>query len=1781
MEELDRLPSNSTCGTRINGNGLHASGGECSSSVGNHPNEGRSRLGGGQAAGGQPEPGQTQASTGGPGDERRSTALSNVNAIEHPGIHTRNAVAYHLNEETTTDEGASPPTQSANTEQSAGTPQSEGSVPTQDGGSELEERPQAPTSTQSQRQADSVNAPRQQIPNGRKSRRGNLGIGTLNIKGGGSLSSRGKWLHLWQIMREQGIDVLTVQEAHLDNARKDTVQQTCDEYVHIMHSWNGVDPNSDGIAFVLNKRTTRWKEAKMTELIPGRAAYLHMPWHGENETKILGVYAPNSPNENANFWSTLETEWHNGLYTKPDIILGDTNFVEDSLDRMPGRNPPPAPAEALGKLKTHFGLVDGWRQTNPSTRKFTFRTERGDSQSRLDRIYIKEDLMRYTHQWEIARTGLSTDHKLVSVRLLNPTAPYLGKGRYSISNALLQHKKLFNQILELGEKFQSRMTELQNIPRDHENNPQREHKKFKEQVVNAVRTYAKTAMPKIRKNIENLEKNMQDLLNDTSISDEDKRTSTALIDERIAQLEKIRHNRARDNLATKCRLENETNSKFWYQLNKPKKARDTIAALTKPSTNPPELARKSSDMAHIAKCYHESLQKEGIPEGVDEETETKNVLQHLNQSLNEQDRNKLAQSISEQDVREAIRDLPKGKSPGLDGLTHELWSTLLDRHDSNPPGHENETFDVVANLTKVFNDIEKYGVEEGTDFSKGWMCPLYKKNERTDISNYRPITILNSDYKIFTRALTSKLSAVVPDLIHRDQAGFMKGRKIEDQTELIKMIISRCEAQDENGAIVCLDQEKAYDKINHNFLWESMKKFGLPDEFITTVQNLYKDAKTVVILNGVISDAYKVIRGVRQGDPLSCLLFNLAIESLAQMLRDSDLEGFRIKDERERLIATLFADDTTVYMSENDEFSELQKILDKWCQVSGAKFNVPKTTVIPVGSKEYREQVITNRRLHRNTAIIPRGIHIAEEGEPTRVLGAFVGNNVDELNVWAPAMEKITRDLEMWNKGHPTLKGRTLISKSIIGGYTQYLTRVQGMPKSIESRLGKMSRDYMWDGAKSSPVNQATLNRAMKEGGRNCLNVAARNEAIELMKLKSYLNLNEDRPRWAKVADELMGKNISSRRCVRDETSIVNSFLQDYDVKTRVNTTLPHSLIMMLKTADKYKVCLAPIALSNELQGKMPIWYHIGTDKNKKMINNDAWARCHRSTHRITTVKEMEVFVNERPGPGERAHKERVNCICICCRNARTLGCMNPDKCRKAGRKTLNTLGHKWDPRIEQDNPTTDEEQDDGAAIDDGNNAPVTFNPDYLTHGSLRNAIRVFVNKETQSDAPAVRNPGDIADHEELHIYTDGSCQANGGSNARAGSGIWYGVNDDRNRAIRIPLDIEQSNNTGEAIAILVAVQTAPPNVTIHIHSDSKIVIDGLTKNLVAWENKGWIGIANSNILKAIVARLRARKGKCKFTKVKGHSGDPGNDGADTLANQGAEKDIEQADAIDLTIPEGFDLSGAKLAEMTQALLYKGIMELTTVADRRNTTILLDMVRHTINDNIGDSPSDARIWKSLQDKDISNNISAFMWRTMHDSYRVGEKWSHIPNYEHRAKCQTCNATETMEHILTECPDSGQSTIWLLAQNLWAKKGLPWYEPTVGAQLGCALAVHKNAEGKRLTGATRLYKILMTESTHLIWKIRCEWRIGREADPEKKHTTVEIENRWYEAINRRLKFDCLMTDNVRYGRKAIRSSLVKQTWEGTLNDEPNLPEKWYRTTGVLVGRGAVRPRGRNR
>ncbi len=97
--------------------------------------------------------------------------------------------------------------------------------------------------------------------------------------------------------------------------------------------------------------------------------------------------------------------------------------------------------------------------------------------------------------------------------------------------------------------------------------------------------------------------------------------------------------------------------------------------------------------------------------------------------------------------------------------------------------------------------------------------------------------------------------------------------------------------------------------------------------------------------------------------------------------------------------------------------------MDKWCIASGAKFNVAKTSVIPIGGKEYRRAVLQCRSNVIGGQAFPADVRFAEDGEATRILGAFLGNDVDEGAPWTPILEKINDRLEFWATTYPTVEG--------------------------------------------------------------------------------------------------------------------------------------------------------------------------------------------------------------------------------------------------------------------------------------------------------------------------------------------------------------------------------------------------------------------------------------------------------------------------------------------------------------------------------------------------------------------------------------------------------------------------------------------------------------------------------------------------------------------------------------------------------------------------------------
>ena len=215
------------------------------------------------------------------------------------------------------------------------------------------------------------------------------------------------------------------------------------------------------------------------------------------------------------------------------------------------------------------------------------------------------------------------------------------------------------------------------------------------------------------------------------------------------------------------------------------------------------------------------------------------------------------QTATEAHVQRALQFTKNNTATGMDGCPYELWKALHKRHLKKSKINQT-SFDINRTLTRVFQDIQTHDIEKDAGFAIGWMCPIYKKKERTETSNYCPITLLNTDYKLLTKVLAHQLIDNIETMVHSDQSGFIPKRSIYNNIRLAKTIIKYTELTSEDGAIVTLDQEKAYDKIRHDYLWTTLERFHVPLTFIRTVKVLYSHAYTHVAINGDLSQPFKI-----------------------------------------------------------------------------------------------------------------------------------------------------------------------------------------------------------------------------------------------------------------------------------------------------------------------------------------------------------------------------------------------------------------------------------------------------------------------------------------------------------------------------------------------------------------------------------------------------------------------------------------------------------------------------------------------------------------------------------------------------------------------------------------------------------------------------------------------------------------------------------------------------------------------------------------------------------
>ena len=217
------------------------------------------------------------------------------------------------------------------------------------------------------------------------------------------------------------------------------------------------------------------------------------------------------------------------------------------------------------------------------------------------------------------------------------------------------------------------------------------------------------------------------------------------------------------------------------------------------------------------------------------------------------------------ELGKAVMALQNGKSPGPDGISAEFykafWYLIKDK------------FLCYINAAKEIG-FHAYRNESATTI-------IYKrKGEVYKLEYYRPIALMNVDLKILSKCLSTRLRPVLPLIIHHSQTA-VDGRRIDYTVHLIRDLIDLINKDDSEGALIFLDQEKAFDRVEHDFLFKTMAAFGFGDAFIDWIRVLYSNATTRVKVNGHYTNSIPLKRGLRQGCPLSPPLYVLVVEIFA------------------------------------------------------------------------------------------------------------------------------------------------------------------------------------------------------------------------------------------------------------------------------------------------------------------------------------------------------------------------------------------------------------------------------------------------------------------------------------------------------------------------------------------------------------------------------------------------------------------------------------------------------------------------------------------------------------------------------------------------------------------------------------------------------------------------------------------------------------------------------------------------------------------------------------
>uniref|UniRef100_A0A670JUF4 Reverse transcriptase domain-containing protein n=1 Tax=Podarcis muralis TaxID=64176 RepID=A0A670JUF4_PODMU len=455
--------------------------------------------------------------------------------------------------------------------------------------------------------------------------------------------------------------------------------------------------------------------------------------------------------------------------------------------------------------------------------------------------------------------------------------------------------------------------------------------------------------------------------------------------------------------------------------------------------------------------YFRQLYSQGPQKDMDiEQFLGKNGLKKISQ----ESKRILNQEITEQEIEGAIQNMALGKSPGPDGLTSRYYKVLKEWL-SQP-------------LKEVCNEIME-GKRAPDTWKETYITLIPKtETEKTQLKNYRPISLLNVDYKIFADILAKRLKIVLMEEIHRDQAGFLPRRHLSDNVRNIIDILEKLEVNINTKAVlIFVDAEKAFDNISWSFMMKNLRGMGVGQGFENGIGAIYSEQKAKFIVNNVVTEEFKIEKGTCQGCPISPLLFISVLEVLLNMIRrDQLVKGVQVGAKQYKLRA--FADDLVLTLQEPESSTKrVLELIQEFGQVAGFKLNKLKIKVLEKKLTPFEKERFQNET----------GLTVVKKVK-------YLGINMTAKNVnlfkdnYEKSWTEVKKDLEIWSNLKLSLLGRIAVIKMNVLPRMLFLFQTLQIMDKMDC-FKKWQKDiskFVWQGKKPR-IKFKILTDAKERGG--------------------------------------------------------------------------------------------------------------------------------------------------------------------------------------------------------------------------------------------------------------------------------------------------------------------------------------------------------------------------------------------------------------------------------------------------------------------------------------------------------------------------------------------------------------------------------------------------------------------------------------------------------------------------------------------------------------------------